>query len=157
MRTRWLVMMLFVCAIIAGAVHAPTLRAHDENAEAGPTKFNSLVPILNVKSVEKSIEYYTKVLGFERHWDWPNEKEDKTFASITNGKVEIFLCENGQGSPGTWIAYNPVDVDALHKEYHASGAQITQPPKDQPWGMREMLVKDIDGHVLRIGQPVHDH
>ena len=103
--------MIMLIGIVATALSQrimPTF-AHDENAEAGPTKFNSLIPILNVKSVEKSIEY------------------------------------------------NLADVDALHKEYQASGADITQPPTDKPWGMREMLVKDIDGHVLRIGQPIHEH
>jgi len=142
--------MVIACAAVLG----PTLFAHDENAEVGPTKFNSLVPILNVKSVEKSIEYYTTVLGFERHWDWPNDKEDKTFASITNGKIEIFLCENGQGSPGTWIAYNLEDVDALHKELVSRGVPIDTGPVDQTWGTREMYVKDADRNSVRFIQPM---
>jgi len=126
--------------------------AHDEKAPVGPTNFNGAIPILNVKSVEKSIEYYTTVLGFKKHWDWPAEDDNKTFASITNGKAEVFLCEGAQGSPGVWICYNVADVDAVHKQYLAAKADITSPPADKPWGMREMLVRDLDGHVLRIGQ-----
>ena len=129
----------------------PPAAAHDEKAPVKPTQFHGIVPILNVKSVEKSIEHYTTVLGFEKHWDWP-EGPDKTFASITNGKAEIFLCEGAQGSPGTWICYHLKDVDGLHKQYVERKADIVRAPKDEPWGMRELFVRDIDGHILRIGQ-----
>jgi catechol 2,3-dioxygenase-like lactoylglutathione lyase family enzyme len=129
--------------------------AHDANAPVKPNQFNGIVPILNVKSVEKSIEYYTTVLGFEKHWDWP-EGPNKTFASITNGKAEIFLCEGAQGSPGTWICYHLDDVDGLYKQYVERKADVFRAPKDEPWGMREMFVRDPDGHVLRIGQNIEE-
>jgi hypothetical protein len=35
-------------------------------------------------------------------------------------------------------------------------ATIKAEPKNQPWGLREMQVVDIDGNVLRIGSPI-DH
>ena len=145
---------LLALAVVAiGLLMAPA-SAHDENAPVPPTKFNGVTPILNVKSVEKSVEHYTKVLGFEKHWEWPDKDENTTFASITNGKVEIFLCEGGQGSSGTWVYYGVTDVDGLHKQYQASRADIAEAPSDKPWNMREMLVRDLDGHVLRIGQGI---
>jgi hypothetical protein len=100
--------------------------------------------------VERSIEHYTTVLGFSKHWVYPEKNPD--FASITNGKVEIFLAQGEQGSPGTWVYYNVGDVDALHKQYTGKKADIMKAPKNMPWNMREMLVRDLDGHVLRIGQ-----
>ena len=33
----------------------------------------------------------------------------------------------------------------------ASGANILEPPEDRTWGMRELLVADIDGNTFRIG------
>lgn len=128
--------------------------AHDPEAPIKPTQFSGVIPILRVDSVEESIEHYTKVLGFEKHWDWPDKAANKTFASITNGKVELFLCEGGQGVPGTWIYYSVADVDALHKQYVEAKADIMEAPADKPWGMREMLVRDPDDHVLRIGTSI---
>ena len=126
--------------------------AHEENDNGhGSTAFTAMMPILNVASVEASIEHYTSVLGFNKDWDWPAEEEDKTFASISNGEVHVFLAENSQGARPVWIYYNVGDVDKLHEEYVAAGAVITQEPVDRPWGAREMLVEDLDGHVLRIG------
>ena len=128
--------------------------AHEEHDnDSGPTAFTSMTPILNVASVEASIEHYTSVLGFNKDWDWPAEEDNKTFASISNGEVHVFLAENSQGARPVWIYYNVGDVDKLHEEYAAAGANITQVPADKPWGAREMLVEDLDGHVLRIGGP----
>ena len=146
-----------VAAIAAGL--SSIAAAHEDDhtaAEPGPTAFTAMTPILNVKSVEASIEHYTSVLGFRKEWDWPAEEEDKTFASLSNGRARIFLAENNQGARPVWIYYGVDDVDSLHQQYLGAGARITQEPFDQPWA-REMLVADLDGHVLRIGGPVEGH
>lgn len=143
-------------AVVAGIVAGVSsiADAHEEHDNGhGPTTFTAMTPILNVASVEASIEHYTSVLGFNKDWDWPAEEEDKTFASISNGEVHVFLAENSQGARPVWIYYNVGDVDRLHEEYVAAGAVINQEPVDRPWGAREMLVEDLDGHVLRIGGP----
>ena len=148
-----------VAAIAAGLISVAAAHEDDhEAAEPGPTAFTAMTPILNVKSVEASIEHYTSVLGFRKEWDWPAEDEDKSFASISNGRARLYLAENNQGARPVWIYYGVDDVDALHEDYLAAGAEIRQEPTDRPWGAREMLVADLDGHVLRIGGPVEgDH
>ena len=143
---------IVAAVVVAGIVGVSSIAgAHEEHDNGhGPTAFTAMTPILNVASVEASIEHYTSVLGFSKDWDWPDE-EDKTFASISNGEVHVFLSENSQGARPMWIYYNVGDVDKLHEEYVEAGAVVTQEPVDRPWGAREMLVEDLDGHVLRIG------
>jgi uncharacterized glyoxalase superfamily protein PhnB len=34
----------------------------------------------------------------------------------------------------------------------AEGLEITFPPTDEPWGVREMHVRHPDGHVFRISR-----
>ena len=63
----------------------------------------------------------------------------------------MFLCQDGQGAPGTWISIFVQDIDALYADYKERGAIIRIPPTDYPWGVREMNVEDIDGHCLRMG------
>ena len=147
---------IIAAAIVAGVAIgmgsiAVAHEDHDHGSESEPTAFTAMTPILNVASVEASIEHYTSALGFNKDWDWPAEEDDKTFASVSNGKVHIFLAENSQGARPVWLYYNVGDVDKLHEEYAAAGANIKQEPVDEPWGAREMLVEDLDGHVLRIG------
>lgn len=143
-----------VAGIFIGVSHiASAHEGHDGNSGSRSTAFTAVTPILNVESVEASIGHYVSVLGFRKDWDWPAEKEDKTFAAITNGEVTIFLCENAQGARPVWIYYGVDNVDELHEKYARAGADIRQKPVDQPWKAREMLVADIDGHILRIGGP----
>ena len=46
------------------------------------------------------------------------------------------------------------DLADLYQEYQARAVKIHEPPTDKIWGMREMLIEDVDGHILRIGAHV---
>ena len=113
-----------------------------------PCKFESLTPILNVKSIRDSINYYVNILGFSQDWDWG---DPPTFASVSRDDVCIFLCQGAQGQSGTWMSIFVEDVDSLYADYQAQGAIIRQAPTNFPWGVREMNIEDPDGHRLRIG------
>ena len=39
-------------------------------------------------------------------------------------------------------------------EYRAAGADVVCEPEDQPYGMREILVRDPDGHLLIFGHDI---
>ena len=73
-------------------------------------KFQCATPILNVRNFAASIDYYVNKLGFEKKWDWGNPPE---FGCVARGKVEIFLCEGGQGQSGTWMSIFMDDVEEL--------------------------------------------
>lgn len=111
-------------------------------------EFEGVVPILNVKNVPASMDYYVNKLGFSKKWDWGNPP---TFACVVRDKVNIFLCQGAQGRPGTWMSVFLDDVDALYEDYKKTGAIIRLPPTNMPWGTREMNVEDLDGHRLRMG------
>jgi len=116
--------------------------------ERGTNRFEHAVPILDVRNVPASIAYYVDKLGFEKKWDWGNPPG---FGCVGRDQIEIFLCQDGQGSPGTWMSIFVQDIDALYQDYKQRGAIIREPPTDYPWGVREMNVEDLDGHRLRIG------
>ena len=57
--------------------------------------------------------------------------------------------------PGQIDAYFWVNnADALHAEYQSAGADVVCDPEDRAYGMREFLVRDLDGHVLAFGHNV---
>jgi hypothetical protein len=124
------------------------IKAGADPEERGVSRFLSSVPILNVRSVPASIDYYVHKLGFEKEWDWG---DPPTFACVRRDLVRIFLCQGAQGAPGTWISIFVQNVDALHEDYRLRGADIRQAPANFPWGVREMNVQDLDGHRLRLG------
>jgi uncharacterized glyoxalase superfamily protein PhnB/GNAT superfamily N-acetyltransferase len=112
-------------------------------------RFKHIVPILYSSNVVKSLAFYMEILGFENKWDWGNPP---TFGGVRKQGVEIFFCENGQGNPGTWISVMIDQVDEYYESLKAKGAKILEPPANRPWGLREMLVEDPDGHRIRFGQ-----
>lgn len=130
------------CAAAAGV-------QHDDEVEVD---FVCAVPILAVDHVPTSLGYYTEILGFQVKWEWD---DPPTFASVNRGNVTFFLCEQCQGQSGTWVSVFVDDVDTLYEDYVETGAKLRREPTDEPWGIREMQVEDLDGHVLRFGSP-HD-
>ena len=122
-------------------------------------------PILNVKNVVVSLDYYCTRLGFEKDFSWPPHCEARgetlpTFAQVSRGRFSVMLAQEEQGGPGTWMYLDLAsleDMATLYQEYRASAVKITEPPTDKPWNRREMLVEDVDGHILRIGAPLHIH
>ena len=109
------------------------------------TRFEHASPILRVKDMGRSLKYYVDVLGF-KNADWGTD----LFTSVNRDGAGIYLCQGGQGMPGTWLWVGVEDAAALYAEYQASGAKIRMPPGNYPWAY-EMHVEDPDGHVIRFG------
>ena len=114
------------------------------------TAIRQAIPILSVRDLRTSIEYYQGKLGFENSWGWDAEE---SFGGVSHSGVDIYF-----GHPGTWIFLAVVAVAALHRDLAERGAEIHDPPSDCPWGMREMIVADPDGHRIRFATRVgHGH
>ena len=118
-------------------------------------------PILNVKDVAASLDYYYTKLGFEKDFSWPPSCEERgqtspSFAQVSRGHFSVMLAQEEQGGPGMWMYLDLAelkDLDTLYQEFLTNGVKIIEPPTDKPWEMREMLIEDVDGHILRIGAP----
>jgi uncharacterized glyoxalase superfamily protein PhnB len=44
------------------------------------------------------------------------------------------------------------DVDAVHARCVAEDLDVTHPPTNEPWGVREFHLRHPDGHVFRISR-----
>lgn len=115
-------------------------------------KFEKSNPILYSSDVKRSLKYYIEVLGFDDCWEWGDPVD---FGGIVKNDVEIFFCLKGQGHPGTWLAILVDNVDEYCKAIKDKGAKIVAEPVDREWNMREMLVEDPDGHIIRFGQRIN--
>jgi len=122
-----------------------------EALSADAIAFEGVTPILRVRSLAASIDYYVNVLGFKLDWEASGPS-----ASVSRGRCHLFLCEGDQGNPGTWVWIGVGDCERLFEEYCAKGAKVRHPPTNYPWAL-EMQVEDPDGNVLRMGsQPKSD-
>ena len=120
--------------------------------------FKTVVPILYSRDISTSLAYYTDILGFTGKWAWG---DPPTFGGIVKDSVEVFFCKECQGNPGTWLSIMVDKVDEYFESVKSKGAKTGQPPQTMEWGVREFIVEDPDGHILRFGQNMassnHEH
>jgi len=114
-------------------------------------KFEKSVTILYSTDIQRSLSYYIEKLGFSEKWEWDTPP---TFGGVVKDDVEIFFCKNDQGNPGTWLCVVVDSVDEYYESIKQSGALILAPPESKEWNMREMLVQDPDGHIIRFGNRI---
>lgn len=126
-----------------------------------------VTPILNVSDIQQSFAWFEK-FGWTKQWDWGDPPR---FGGVYSGDCEIFLCENAQGGrgrgsftqtfgpdgeqsadKGVWMTIWVEDLDDVHQRCVENNLEITWPPTDMPWNVREMHVRHPDGHVFRISQ-----
>lgn len=133
----------------------------------------ALTPILNVSDLPATFAWFEK-WGWKKLWDWGTPP---TFGAVGSGDCEIFLCLRAQGGrgkgpntttftgveddamdKGVWMSVWVEDVDTVHKVCVDAGFDITFPPNDMPWNVREMHVRHPDGHVFRVSKGLsHEH
>ena len=115
-----------------------------------------------------ALTFYRDALGLELL----NDVAKEDFRWITVGAasqpgVAIVLTNYLNGSPAdadalaalvakgalNGVHFHTDDLDASFEKLRASGAEIVQEPTDQPWGTRDLAVRDPSGNLVRIDQP----
>jgi catechol 2,3-dioxygenase-like lactoylglutathione lyase family enzyme len=162
----------------AAAYFASATTTSSALALAGPSRevvsffameAKATTPILNVSEMKASFAWFEK-WGWKKLWDWGSPP---SFGAVGSGECEIFLCLGGQGGrgrgknkstfgpegdqesdKGVWMSLWVDDVDAVHRECVAAGIEITFPPTNMPWNVREMHVRHPDGHVFRVSKGI---
>jgi len=120
-------------------------------------------PILGVPNVRQAAEYYRDVLGFAL-------EPDGVFQPTADEPGGVYAIVK---RPGAWIHFQirrgevPVrvrqaferdvyvyvaGVDSLYQELLKRGAIIEQPPRNAPYGLRELEVQDLNGYRLTFGE-----
>jgi predicted enzyme related to lactoylglutathione lyase len=123
------------------------------------------LPVLNQ---DEALAFYRDVVGLEVRSDAPFQE----FRWLTVGpkgqpEIEINLSDPimghspedaemiralvAKGAYGSLIFLTD-DVDALFERIPASGAEVTQEPIDQPYGVRDCGFRDPSGNHVRFSQ-----
>lgn len=119
-------------------------------AEVKALNLTNLAPILIVRDVRRSVDYYTRTLGFEHPWTWA---EPPTHGGVSLERAQIQFSQNPDLSrPGMGLFFFVEQVDRWHAFHRARDAEIFSPLEGKPWGMREYTVRDPDGYELRFGE-----
>lgn len=105
-----------------------------------------IAPQLPVTDVVKTQEYYRDVLGFEIAWLYENN-----FGAVYNGEIELFFVKADLPLSKCYCYIFVDNADEIYAIYQKNRAKILEPLASKPWGTREFIIEDINGHIFRIG------
>jgi uncharacterized glyoxalase superfamily protein PhnB len=134
---------------------------------------NTLASSIRVKDMQKSLDFYTKTLGFQtidkltrrdgriahasvgfdspllmlspvEYVRTPQTKQDLTKNKLGVG-IELYIGMNGSKK-----------LDEFFTEIKAKGITVVNEPKTEFWGDRIFTVKDPDGYALTFSEHVND-
>ena len=134
---------------------------------------NTLAPSIRVKDMQKSLDFYTKTLGFQtsdkltrkdgrivhasvgfdspllmlspiEYVRTPRTKEDLAKNKLGVG-IEFYIGINGSKK-----------LDAFFTEVKAKGVTVINEPKTEFWGDRIFTAHDPDGGALALAELVQD-
>ncbi len=103
---------------------------------------------LSVSDVRAAAEFYANKLGFIVAF---TEGDPPSFAGVNLDCVQIFLAKGTPAPHGCSVYFVIGDADAAYEFHRANGVEIIQDPHDEPYGLREYTVRDLDGYFLNFG------
>ncbi|MEL6131456.1 MAG: VOC family protein [Cyanobacteria bacterium J06554_6] len=104
----------------------------------------------------ESRDFYVTLLGFEVTFDsdWYVQ-----VAAPENPRLELGFIQRDhalvpaafqQQPQGVYLTVVMDDVDAVYAQAQAAGVEIVQPPKDEFYGQRRMLMMDPNGLLVDV-------
>lgn len=117
----------------------------------------AIVPQLRTTDLAESIRFYTTCLGFALEFEY-----DDFYAGLCLDGHLIHLKLVDEVDPsiafvdhgGHFHLYLQTDdVDATAERLRRAGVSLARDVHETPWGTRELVVKDDQGHTLYFGQP----
>lgn len=110
--------------------------------------------IVPVKNLEKSIQFYEDVLQLQKGYV-DESMAYFNFRSEDDNQPSILLHIIDEPEPvekGIVIEFAVDDVIAAVRYIKEAGGFIVQEPIDQPWGVKEAIIRDPDGYNIWLVQ-----
>ena len=121
---------------------------------------------LLVSNFKACFLFYRDVMGFQATYGTEND----TYADFNTGEVIIALFDRLEMSRAVGTSHLPADnktqdkvclifavedVDAECQQLGKQGISLTTEPTDHPdWGIRTAYLRDPDGNLIEINQPL---
>jgi uncharacterized glyoxalase superfamily protein PhnB len=135
---------------------SPTKRA----ASPQSLKFTSVSPSFTVDNLQKSLTWYTDIVGFKIGEKW--ERDGKLMGVELKAGDIVFMIgqddwkkgrDRRKGEGFRIYCETKQDLDALARAIESRGGTLYSPPADTPWGTRDFSLNDPDGFKITIATP----
>ena len=115
-----------------------------------------IVPMFHVPDVRRTVDWY-KDIGFEVKTTYDDAGDGLSFAIVSFGAGDVMFSSGGQLSSKRrrevdLYAYAD-DVDAFYERIK-DRVEIIEAPHNMFYGMREVIIRDLNGFWITFGQEV---
>ena len=117
-----------------------------------------VVPQLRTMDMASSIRFYTEKLGFSVEFNYQD-----FYAGIRVGDQLIHLKLVDEQDPSIpyvehgghlHLYLQTTGVAAIAAQLKAIGQSLVKDVHETPWGTRELVIQDDQGHTLYLGEPL---
>lgn len=122
----------------------------------GSSLVTKVVPMFHVPDVRQTVEWYRDI-GFDVTETYADHKGGLSFAIVSFGSSEVMF--NAGGRPSSHhrrevdlYAYTE-DVESLFDRIR-NQVEIVEGPHNMFYGMREIIIRDLNGFWITFGQPI---
>src|SRR5579884_37046 len=116
---------------------------------------NKCVPMIHVRDVRATADWYEEI-GFRVLTTYGDGEGGLSFAMLAFGTGEVMFSSGGWTSPRhrreVDLYVYTEEVDVLHETLKAR-VEIVSEPHDMFYGMRELIVRDLNGFWIAFGEP----
>lgn len=117
---------------------------------------SGVIPQLRTTDLKASIRFYTTRLGLQLEFEYQD-----FYAGIRVGNQVFHLKQVDETDPSIrfveagehfHLYFNTPDVTAAAADLKANGVPLVRDVHDTPWGTREIVIRDDQGHTLYLGE-----
>lgn len=126
-----------------------------ENEHNNPQPvFMQAETVLAVTDVAASIAYWHEVLGFPAKWTWGTPPVHGGVSWQGVGVQFSLQPELAAASKGNSIWMRVKHIEALYAMHRQRNAEIVSSLANQPWGLRDYTVRELNGYYITFATPV---
>jgi PhnB protein len=124
--------------------------------------FPRVVPELLYEDVGAAVDWLERVFGYRELLRWTSPEGVVQHADIEleggiimiAGAIPEYKRPNIDGHVCDYIVVFVADVDRHFDRARREGATIVSGPDDKPWGLRQYMARDLEGHTWEFTQHI---
>jgi catechol 2,3-dioxygenase-like lactoylglutathione lyase family enzyme len=117
---------------------------------------SSAVPVIATSDVLGTVRYFEQTLGFQKQWIWG---DPPVYAGVRAGGALLYVTHDPELASTIrerrlapdiflWVS----DIESVYAHHRAARANITEELTARPWGVRQYVVREPNGYLLKVAE-----